>query len=182
MPREARRGCSRRWRTPCRRPRRERRLLVRGSDSATGTWHGNTGTHGLVGLGTADGEGSLVGAPRTRERDDEPPPFEPPRGSAYYRWVAEIGRAAAEALGHAHTRGVIHRDIKPSNLLIDGRGFIWVGDFGLARRLAGGGRVAQVKLGDVAAGPLPVSAVLPEVVTPGLVEAAGAVYVDEEDR
>jgi serine/threonine protein kinase/WD40 repeat protein len=62
--------------------------------------------------------------------------FVPPRGSAYYRWVAEAGRQAGQALAHAHRRGVIHRDVKPSNLLVDSRGTIWVTDFGLARRLA----------------------------------------------
>ena len=40
---------------------------------------------------------------------------------------------AAEALGHAHSLGVIHRDIKPANLLIDAAGSLWVADFGLAR-------------------------------------------------
>ena len=70
------------------------------------------------------------------ERSDEVPPFEPPRGREYYRWVARAGHQAADALAHAHGRGVIHRDIKPSNLLVDGRGTVWVADFGLARRVS----------------------------------------------
>ena len=68
--------------------------------------------------------------------EDAPPTFEPPRGSEYYKWVARAGVQAAEALAHAHRRGVIHRDVKPSNLLVDARGTVWVADFGLARRLA----------------------------------------------
>jgi predicted Ser/Thr protein kinase len=51
------------------------------------------------------------------------------------RQVAGWALQAAEALAHAHLRGVIHRDIKPSNLILDGDGRIWLTDFGLARRM-----------------------------------------------
>lgn len=49
------------------------------------------------------------------------------------REIARIGVQAANALHAAHQCGVIHRDIKPSNLMLDGRGELWITDFGLAR-------------------------------------------------
>src|SRR5262245_28881140 len=49
-----------------------------------------------------------------------------------WREVARIGIAIAQALKHAHDRGVIHRDLKPANLLIDGQDHVKLADFGIA--------------------------------------------------
>jgi tetratricopeptide (TPR) repeat protein len=55
-----------------------------------------------------------------------------PRDRAWFRRVADLGIQAAEALDHAHQLGIVDRDVKPANLLVDGRGGLWVTDFGLA--------------------------------------------------
>jgi serine/threonine protein kinase len=56
----------------------------------------------------------------------------PTQQAAFFQTVARLGIKAAEALEYAHQMGVIHRDIKPANLLLDGRGNLWITDFGLA--------------------------------------------------
>src|SRR5262249_34186979 len=56
------------------------------------------------------------------------------RGRWSFRESAELVAVVAEALHHAHTRGLVHRDVKPANILIDLRGEPWVADFGLALR------------------------------------------------
>ncbi|HEY2156119.1 MAG TPA: serine/threonine-protein kinase, partial [Isosphaeraceae bacterium] len=51
----------------------------------------------------------------------------------YARALAWWGARMAEALAHAHERGVLHRDIKPSNVLVTADGLPMLLDFNLAR-------------------------------------------------
>jgi tRNA A-37 threonylcarbamoyl transferase component Bud32 len=45
-----------------------------------------------------------------------------------------LTREAAEAIGYAHSLGVVHRDIKPENILLS-RGHAVIADFGIARAI-----------------------------------------------
>jgi len=51
--------------------------------------------------------------------------------------VLRYGEQVAEALEHAHSRGVVHRDLKCANVVITPEGRAKVLDFGLAGRLRG---------------------------------------------
>jgi serine/threonine protein kinase/formylglycine-generating enzyme required for sulfatase activity len=62
------------------------------------------------------------------------------QGRWSFRESAALVAVVAEALHHAHTRGLVHRDIKPANILIDLQGQPWVADFGLALRDHDGGK------------------------------------------
>ncbi len=46
--------------------------------------------------------------------------------------AVQIVLVVADALQHAHSRGLVHRDIKPANILLDAMGRPFVADFGLA--------------------------------------------------
>lgn len=49
--------------------------------------------------------------------------------------VLDVGIQMADALAHAHQRGLIHRDVKPKNIILTPQGVAKLTDLGLARQM-----------------------------------------------
>lgn len=52
------------------------------------------------------------------------------------RDAIQIAVQVAEALEHAHSKGLIHRDVKPKNIMIASTGVVKLADLGLARAMS----------------------------------------------
>lgn len=57
------------------------------------------------------------------------------RGGLSLDVLVRYGIQLADALGHAHERGIVHRDLKAANVMVTPSGRLKVLDFGLSRRI-----------------------------------------------
>ncbi len=107
-----------------------RARLLREARTASQLNHPNICT--IHEVGEAEGQGYIAmefveGQPLSARLAAGPLPVE---------HVLRYGLQLAEALGHAHERGVLHRDLKSANVVITAEGRAKVLDFGLAKRLS----------------------------------------------
>jgi eukaryotic-like serine/threonine-protein kinase len=65
------------------------------------------------------------------------------RGANYLE-IVPVLMEIAQALEHAHERGVVHRDLKPGNVLFDERASVRIADFGVASAREASGELARL--------------------------------------
>ncbi len=55
------------------------------------------------------------------------------KGRLSWEQTIDCARHICKGLEHAHNAGIIHRDLKPANLFLSRKGYLKIGDFGIAR-------------------------------------------------
>ncbi len=60
-------------------------------------------------------------------------------GALPWEQAFDLALQVAEGLAAIHEVGIVHRDLKPPNVMVDGRGLARLMDFGIAKRIEGGG-------------------------------------------